>query len=177
MASYGARRTWRRCTAYGAYLYDQGICTGTNALSAYPKHARMQRLLASTMILALTVAACAPRGAQPSANRGGRSAGESVSLHEHQQQQQVQVSIGEVRALDAGEGTIGLAIAHGKADERAGRGPVRTFAAAPTLRARVRIGDVIEFRSRAAEPYPQILTIDRHIHGKALGLPEDTTAR
>jgi len=41
----------------------------------------------------------------------------------------------------------------------------------------VRIGDVIEFRSRAAEPYPQILTIDRHIHGKALGLPEDTTAR
>jgi hypothetical protein len=135
----------------------------------------MQRLLASTMILALTVAACAPRDAQPSANRGGRSAGESVSLHEHQQQ--VQVSIGEVRALDAGEGTIGLAIAHGKADERAGRGPVRTFAAAPTLRARVRIGDVIEFRSRAAEPYPQILTIDRHIHGKALGLPEDTAAR
>lgn len=78
----------------------------------------------------------------------------------------IRTAIGRVREIDADAGTLTVVLAKGRAREHAGRGAVQTLDATAAQLGRVRIGDVVEFKWRAAEPRARLLAIDAHGHGE-----------
>lgn len=95
------------------------------------------------------------------------------ALHGHPASQPtIRTSIGQVRSIEHGRGTVILALSEGRTSERAIRGPVQTLSATPDQLARLRVGDLVEFKSLAAEPHARLLSIETHAHREAQGLRE-----
>ena len=80
-------------------------------------------------------------------------------------------SIGVVHAIDARAGTVTVAITTGARSEQLGLGRFEQLTASADQRAGLRVGEVIEFRYRPAQPRPQLLSVERHAHGAPVSLP------
>lgn len=77
----------------------------------------------------------------------------------------IRTAIGRVREIDADAGTLTVVLAKGRAREHAGRGAVQILDATAAQLGRVRVGDVVEYKWRAAQPRARLLAIDAHGHG------------
>lgn len=80
-------------------------------------------------------------------------------------------AIGEIDAVDLRAGTVTIKHARSVADERQANGPAETVTATPEQLARLRVGDVVEFKSIAGRPIGRLLSINAHVHRQPIGLP------
>lgn len=108
---------------------------------------------------------------------GGRAvAVEDSTLHGHPvTEPPVRTAVGQVRSIDVDAATLTVVLAEGRSRERTSRGRSITLQATPRQLAALRVGDVVEFKSRASQPYATLITVDSHAHSdgtKSLGAPK-----
>jgi hypothetical protein len=108
--------------------------------------------------------------------RGPAAVVDDSALHAHPASESpVRTAVGQIRSIDANAGTLTLVLAQGRSRENTGRGPTLTLRATPAQLAAVKVDDVVEFKSRASQPYATLITVESHAHsdgGGPLGATE-----
>lgn len=102
--------------------------------------------------------------------RGRAAAVEDRTLHAHPATESpVRTAVGQIRNIDVKAGTLTVVLAQGRSKEHSRRGRAITLQATPAQLAALEVDAVVEFKSRAARPYPTLLAVEAHGHGIALG--------
>lgn len=118
--------------------------------------------------LAVLAVAVGSLGGCDRSNGAAARTGGGDGLHAHPATEAtVRTAVGQVRGIDAEAGTITVVLSEGRTRERSSRGSTQTLYATSAQQASVRVGEVVEFRSRAGKPHARLLTIDAHGHGRA----------